>query len=90
MGKYDDQKPPQKVYDLLLGRMHRLAVPVYSGTLSLFIGWPLNRTLDMLQELEDKGVVRQLTVDEKRVLKVDSRANMYVLTEPAHPGKAKW
>jgi hypothetical protein len=84
------QKPPQKVLEIIVGHMHRVAYPVYVGIVSLEINWSLARTQEMFDLLEEQGVVRPLTQEEKKAQHFPSVANVYVLTERPTPSKARW
>lgn len=84
------KKAPQAALEKLMSYLHRVTRPTYMGFLSLEIGYSLAQTLVMMQELEEAGLVRQLTADDLRRLKFDERANMWELTERAHPSKARW
>ncbi len=81
-------KPPPKVLEIIVRLFHRLAHPLYLGVISLEIGWSLARTQEMLDALEDRGVVRPMTVEEKVKSGYRDDAILYVLTEKPRPGKA--
>lgn len=70
--------------------MHRVAIPVYLGIISLDIGWSLERTEQMFLELEDQGEVRPATVEEKRMYGMRSDANVWTLVGSAVASKARW
>lgn len=84
------QEPTQAVLDLIMGYMHRVAKPLYIGLISLEIGWSLERTQYMLEELERRGETRLATNEEKQQhgLRLDS--NVWTLVQAAQPSKAKW
>ena len=60
----DGQRPPQKALEIIVGYMRRVAHPVYLGYVSLEVGWSLRHTEEMMQELERRGLVRQLGPEE--------------------------
>lgn len=74
----------------IVGYFHRVACPVYMGILALDTGYNLDQMETMLQALQDVGVLRPLTDDEKRARKIDVRGNVWVLIETPHPSKARW
>lgn len=86
----DAKEPPQKALQKIVSYFHRVDRPVYLGYVSVEVGYSLAQTEDMLHALEDAGVVRQLTAQEKVELQIDSRANIWVLVDRAHPAKANW
>jgi hypothetical protein len=86
----DGHLPPQAVLGLIEGYMHRVACPVYLGAISLYIGWSLARTQEMMTILQDRGIVVPLAPEEKKKRGFRDDANVFVLTEPPHPSKAKW
>lgn len=84
------RRPPQGTSEIIVGYMHRISRPAYVGIVSAYINWSIERTEELFDELEQKGTVRLLTDDEKKSMKMDIRAKLYVLTETAHPSKARW
>lgn len=77
----DGRGPSQKVLELIVGYMERVARPAYMGIISLEIHWSLARTQEAMDRLEDAGLVRQLTLDEKRGRGLPDVANLYVLID---------
>lgn len=59
--------------------------PVLLGTLSLEVGYSLDRTQLFVDELEASGSVRQLTPDEKKSMTFDPRALVYALVPGCKP-----
>ncbi len=86
----DSRKPPQAVLGIIVGYLHRVACPTYLGAISLYIGWNLERTEQMLETLQDAGVVRPLTPEEKRSLGMRSDGNVWCLVEKPTPSKARF
>ncbi len=74
----------------IVGYFHRVASPIYTGYVASEIGYSLDQTQLMLEALSKADVVRQLTIEEKKLKQIDPRGNVWVLVEPAHPGKATW
>lgn len=70
--------------------MHRVACPVYVGTISLFVGWSLERTQQMLETMQDRGIVHPLTVEEKKKQGIREDANIWRLIDDPSPAKARW
>lgn len=70
--------------------MHRVACPTYLGAVSLYIGWSLARTEEMMQVMQDRGIVMLMSGSELRDhgLRVD--ANIWRLVEKPTPAKARW
>ena len=86
----DGTLPPQAVLGIIEGYMHRVACPVYMGAVSMYIGWSLARTQEMLEVMQDRGLVVPLTPEEKKELGFRSDANVWRLIEPPTPAKARW
>ena len=84
----DGMRPSPKVLEIIVSYMNRVASPVYLGILSLEVRWSLERTQQMLNELEDKGMVRKVTDEEKRKLGRPLEAILYVLTDRPSLSKA--
>jgi hypothetical protein len=77
----DGQKPPQKTLEMIVDYMRKVDHPVYMGYISLEVRCSLSRTQEMLEFLQDKGVVRQLNEDEKRAQGFRSDANIWMLVD---------
>lgn len=86
----DGRQPPQAVLGIIEGYMHRVACPTYLGTISLYIGWSLDRTLEMMTTLQDRGIVVPLDPEEKKQMRFPSEANVWRLVEKPTPAKARW
>ena len=86
----DGQKPPQKVLEIIVGYLHRVAHPTYMGILSLEVGWSLARTEEMLRHLEDLGEVHELTPEEKQAQGFRSDANLWTVVGKPRLCKARW
>ena len=79
----DGDVPPEHVLRIIVGFMHRVARPVYLGTVALEVGHSLARTQEMMEALEDRGEARAVGADEKRRLGFREDANVYaVVGEP--------
>ena len=77
----DGQKPTQKALQIIVDYFCRKAHPIYLGYVSMEVGWSLARTKEMLDILEDDGVVKQLSNAEKACMGIPSTAIMYVLCD---------
>jgi hypothetical protein len=86
----EGKKPPQAVLGIIEGYLHRVACPTYLGAISLYIGWSLERTEEMLTIMEDGGIVRPLTVDEKRSQGLRIDGNIWCLVERPTVSKARF
>lgn len=75
----DGMGPPQKVLEIIVDYMRRVARPSYLGFISLEIRWSLSRTKQALDKLVDQGLVKELTDDEKVQLRLPVTAALYVL-----------
>ena len=82
--------PPQAALEIIVGYLHRVACPVYLGTVSLFIGWSLDRTQQMLETLQERGIVVPLTTKEKKEHGFCNDANAWRLIEKPTPAKARF
>lgn len=85
----DGSSPPQKALEIIVARLHRVTTPMYLGALSLEVGYNLRQTGDMVAELERRGLVRRATAEEKLAHAMQADGEVYVLTEPASPAKAR-
>jgi hypothetical protein len=86
----EGKEPPQKVLDLIVGYLHRVARPVYLGTLSLHIGYSLAQTEAFLIVLEERGIVRPMTIAEKTNHRFREDDNVFRLVDDPDPAKGKW
>jgi hypothetical protein len=86
----EGKQPPQAALEIIVGYLHRVACPTYLGAISLFIGWSLDRTQQMLETLQDHNVVVPLTPEEKKQQGFRSDANVWRLVEEPTPAKARW
>lgn len=86
----DGKQPPQAVLGIIEGYLHRVACPTYLGTISLYIGWSLARTQEMLEMLQERGIVIPLDPEEKKQHRFRSDANVWRLVENPTPAKARW
>ena len=75
----DGMGPSQKVLEIIVDYMRRVAKPSYLGFISLEIRWNLSRTKQALDKLVDQGLVKELTNDEKIQLRLPVIAALYVL-----------
>jgi len=86
----DERHPPQAVLGIIEGLLHRVACPTYLGTISLYIGWSLDRTTQMMEILQDRGIVKPLTPEERKAMGFPSEANVWQLVEKPSVTKARW
>lgn len=86
----EGKQPPQNVLDLITGYLHRVARPVYLGTLSLHIGYSLAQTEAFLVILEERGIVRPMTEDEKLEHRFRKDGNVFRLVGKPNPAKGRW
>lgn len=86
----EGRRPPQAVLEIIESFFHRVACLVYLGAVSLEIGWNLNRTLEMLQFLQEKGVVRPLTNHEKQRHGFPEIADVWCLNVVQQLNKARF
>jgi hypothetical protein len=86
----DRLQPPQVVLGIIEGYMHRVACPVYLGAISLFVGWSLAQVEEMLNTMQDAGLVRPLTHEEKKQHAFREGDNVWCLVEKPTPAKARW
>lgn len=75
----DGMGPSQKVLEIIVDYMRRVAKPSYLGFISLEIHWSLSRTKQALDKLTDQGLVKELTIGEKMQLRLPEEAILYVL-----------
>jgi hypothetical protein len=86
----DGERPPQKALEIIVGYMHRVAHPLYLGYISLEVRYSLARTQEMMEYLQDQGVVRPLSEDEKRIRGFRIDANLWVLSDGPQLSKARF
>lgn len=65
---WDDKGPPPKALRIIMGYLDRVAHPVFLGFISVEVGYNLRQTEEMMQHLQDQGLVRPLTLAEKMKL----------------------
>jgi hypothetical protein len=73
------QVPSQAVLEIIVAYMKRVNGPVYMGFVSLEVGWSLARTQEMLDLLEERGVIKRMSDEEKSAVSIPQCANVYVL-----------
>ena len=73
--------PPAKTLEIIESYFERSYGPKYLGFIALEVGWSLERTQEMLDTLELRGVVRQVSLDEKKRLGYPTRAVLYALSK---------
>lgn len=78
-----DTRPPQVALEKILYYFRRVNRPIYLGSAALEVGYALSPTEAMFEVLEESGLIRPLTILEKRNLGVDERGSIYVLTDKA-------
>ena len=84
------RRPSPGVLEIIVGYFHRVAQPTYMGIVAGYVGWSLERTQEMFDELEDKKIIRPVTQEEKATWGYPTVANIYVLVEKPTPKKARW
>lgn len=75
----DGTGPSQKVLEIIVDYMKRVAKPTYLGIISLEIHWSLARTKQALDNLVDAGIIKELTHDDKKQLGLPVVGALYVL-----------
>jgi hypothetical protein len=70
--------------------MNRVAHPLYLGELALYVGYSLQQTQAMVDELVASGSLRPTTAEEKlqRAMRLDAEA--YSLVGAPDPSKARY
>ena len=63
---------------------------MYLGAISLYIGWSLDRTTQMMEMLQERGVVKPLSPDERKSQGFPSESNVWQLVEKPSVAKARW
>jgi hypothetical protein len=86
----DGRQPPQIVLRQIEGHLHRVACPLYLGAISLYIGWSLDRTHQMLEVLQTQGIVVPLGPPDLERHGFPAEANVWRLVEKPTPAKARW
>ncbi len=75
----------ERALQIIESYFERVSRPLYLGYLSLEVGWSLDRTKQMLDVLQDRGVVRLLHDSEKTQYGFPQRAIVYGLTKRLGP-----
>lgn len=70
--------------------MHRVARPVYLGFISLEIRWSLARTQEMMDYLEEQGIVRLVPAEELKSRGFPVVAVIYELVGGPQVSKARF
>jgi len=87
----EGRRPPRAALDRIVSFFHKRETPVFLGQVALDIGYSLDQTEAMLEALIDVGIVRRLTLDEKKKIHdMHPNAMVYALTCQAKPGLAGW
>lgn len=79
----EHRKPPSNVKEQVLAHFRRTSRPVYPGIVCVEIGWSLERTQEMFDELIVANQLRPLAQHEKQQLKLSDDANVYLMTDSA-------
>jgi len=79
----DGTAPPPRALEIIIGHFDRVACPTYLGAISLEVGWSLARTQEMVTVLVHQGLVRELSIDEKRAMGGDADHTIYVRVSKA-------
>lgn len=87
MKSLTDPKLHSKTIDRIVSYFHKVDRPVLLGTISLEFKFNLSQTKIFLDHLEDVGVIRQASEDEKKEKAIDKRCHAYVLTTRAQISK---
>lgn len=77
----DGMGPSQKVLEIIINYLTKVSRPTYLGILSLEIHWSLARTQQAVDKLVDRGLVRELTLDDKKRRGFPSIAALYELVD---------
>lgn len=83
-------KIPSGTLEHIVALFHRAARPVFLGQISNEIGWSLERTEIMLNELIDRGVLRRALPHELFMVGAIEGAHVFTLVEKSSPGLARW
>ena len=73
------QRPPQKALEIIVSYMNKVTHPLYLGYLALEVGYSLARTEEMLQHLEEQGIVHRLKHYELKAFGFRPDANVFGL-----------
>jgi hypothetical protein len=87
MSSLTDPSLHQKTIDRIVSYFHKVDRPVLVGTISLEYKFNLSQTKIFFDYLEDKGIIRQMTDDEKKEKHLDKRCDAYMLTSKADISK---
>lgn len=77
--------PSHVVAQGIIRFLHRTGQPALLGTLSLDVGYSLDRTQQFVDALVASGSLRELSVAEKKALTFDGRASVYALAPGCKP-----
>ena len=80
-------KYPQTALKKIISYFHRVDSYVYAGYVSIEIGHSLLKTQEMLDHLVENNMIRMLSTDEKNILQIEHKNNVYVLVEKASISK---
>lgn len=83
MGKLfrDGEGPSPRVLEIIVSYMNRVGRPVYLGFVSLEVRWSLARTQEMMDVLEERGVVRNVPREELKAKGFPAEAHVYELVK---------
>jgi len=79
---------PRSALEKIIRYFHRMNSPLYLGYISIEIGHSIEETQEMIDDLVVSGVIRALSIDEKRQKNIAEDANIYSLVSIAQLSKA--
>jgi len=86
----DGKQPPQVVLEIIERYLHRVARPMYLGAISLYVGWSLARTQEMLETMQERGLVVPLDANGLKAHGFRDEDIVWHLVAKPTPAKAHW
>jgi hypothetical protein len=84
----DGKQLPERSLEIIESMFHRVNHPLFLGIVALEVRWNLQRTQEMFDVLEDRGVIRPATAEEKKQHGLAIDAHIYVLVAERSLAKA--
>lgn len=79
---------PQAALEKIVRYFHRLDSPLYTGYVSIEIGYSIKQTEEMIDHLIESGVLKRLTDDEKKMNNIDVCGSVCSLVNKAKISRA--
>lgn len=80
--------PSEKAERIIVSYLHKVTRPAYLGFISLEVGWSLARTEEVMDHLQDEGIVKMLDSQGLEAHKLPKDSIVYALVGRSELSKA--